>query len=422
MTREEYVAKRFAEIQAKSTGEDYIVSLNPVLAQILGKEHENLTRNTLAAIPDSEDAAKKAAIRSVCGAKPPKDLDAQIKAHKSHRTAYGLTAGPVAPLPTSYDSRDYGWVPPIRNQASCGSCWCFSAFAATEASYAKANNLKGADIDFSEQEVLSCGPNGGCNGDWPSTAFTQIGAHGVQNESAVPYQADSGNGQCHTGGKAVLQSATPFLYLGDDSSVPSADKIKQAIMDFGAVSIAVAVDDTWAAYSTGIFTGTGYTEINHAVDYVGWGVDSTGKEFFILRNHWGSSSWGEAGYMRTRHGANQAGYGAAVACALGNSPVPPIPPVPPVPPTPPGPTPTPVVAPIYDLELSGPGGFLKLSGTATPRAGSALGFDWGSFIATLLKDAPAIIDLIKSLINGGQHDAAAEVLKASIGKKCSGCN
>jgi len=40
------------------------------------------------------------------------------------------------------------------------------------------------------------------------------------------------------------------------------------------------------------------TSIDHAVVMVGWGQDSTtGKEYWIVRNSWGSS-WGEGGYIR----------------------------------------------------------------------------------------------------------------------------
>lgn len=62
------------------------------------------------------------------------------------------------PLPVSYDLRDYGRVPPIRNQSPWGTCWAFGAMSAVESNYLtrRANGEITADlgnsqtVDFSE--------------------------------------------------------------------------------------------------------------------------------------------------------------------------------------------------------------------------------------------------------------------------------
>ena len=38
------------------------------------------------------------------------------------------------------------------------------------------------------------------------------------------------------------------------------------------------------------------TQLNHAMVAVGYGVDSSGKEYAIIRNSWGAG-WGMLGYM-----------------------------------------------------------------------------------------------------------------------------
>ena len=52
-------------------------------------------------------------------------------------------------------------------------------------------------------------------------------------------------------------------------------------------------------YSSGVFDSTACgTTLDHAVLVVGYGTDSdTGKEYWIMKNSWGSR-WGEEGYMR----------------------------------------------------------------------------------------------------------------------------
>ena len=49
------------------------------------------------------------------------------------------------------------------------------------------------------------------------------------------------------------------------------------------------------------------TSINHAVVLIGYGTDlATGKDYWLVRNSWGTS-WGEAGYIRLlRTAANTA--------------------------------------------------------------------------------------------------------------------
>lgn len=65
------------------------------------------------------------------------------------------------------------------------------------------------------------------------------------------------------------------------------------------VSVAIEADKPiFQQYRGGIFDseecGTG---LDHAVLIVGYGKDDEGREFWIMRNSWGTS-WGEDGYMR----------------------------------------------------------------------------------------------------------------------------
>ena len=50
-------------------------------------------------------------------------------------------------LPSYYDSRDYGYITPVRNQGNGGNCWAFAGLATLEACIKKAT---GITYDFSE--------------------------------------------------------------------------------------------------------------------------------------------------------------------------------------------------------------------------------------------------------------------------------
>ena len=55
--------------------------------------------------------------------------------------------------------------------------------------------------------------------------------------------------------------------------------------------------NTFQFYSTGIYSDSSCTKanINHAVTAVGYGTQGTGKDYYIIKNSWGTS-WGMQGY------------------------------------------------------------------------------------------------------------------------------
>lgn len=70
----------------------------------------------------------------------------------------------------------------------------------------------------------------------------------------------------------------------------------------------MGIPNEFLAYSSGIYTGPcDFSEINHAMNAVGYGYDSeTDLEYAIIRNSWGTY-WGEDGYARVALGVENDG-------------------------------------------------------------------------------------------------------------------
>ena len=97
-------------------------------------------------------------------------------------------------IPAAYEWNNLGLVTPVKNQASCGSCWTFSTVGSLESHW---NILgKGKNLTFSEQQLVDCAgdfDNNGCRGGLPSHAFEYIKyAGGIESDVTYPYTAKDG--------------------------------------------------------------------------------------------------------------------------------------------------------------------------------------------------------------------------------------
>ena len=78
------------------------------------------------------------------------------------------------------------------------------------------------------------------------------------------------------------------------------------------MAIAVAAGNNyWYQYRRGVLNTDGCAQsIDHAVNLVGWGTTNKGKDYWIVRNSWGSG-WGEGGYIRIE--VTESGTGVCMA-------------------------------------------------------------------------------------------------------------
>ncbi|KAH7860691.1 hypothetical protein Vadar_016872 [Vaccinium darrowii] len=189
------------------------------------------------------------------------------------------------------DWRKKGVVTPIKNQEQCGCCWAFSAVASMEGIV---GITTGKLISLSEQELVDCDINGqdqGCNGGLMDDAFQFIIQNqGLTTEANYPYQGTQGT--CN-------QNATAAATITGYEDVPpnSESSLLKAVAN-QPVSVAIdGGDPDFQFYSSGVFTGTCGTQLDHGVAAIGYGTTSDGTKYWLLKNSWGTS-WGEEGFMR----------------------------------------------------------------------------------------------------------------------------
>ncbi|CAJ0944927.1 unnamed protein product, partial [Mesorhabditis belari] len=88
------------------------------------------------------------------------------------------------------DWRQPAYMPPVRDQGQCGSCYAFAAINAIEVQW---NWLGHSLSQFSEQQIIDCsGTNNGCNGGWPEKVFNYSIYYGNAPRASYPYKGVKG--------------------------------------------------------------------------------------------------------------------------------------------------------------------------------------------------------------------------------------
>jgi len=200
------------------------------------------------------------------------------------------------------DWRTKGIITEPKDQGGCGSCWTFST-AETIESYSALST--GKLLVLSEQQILDCTPNpddcggnGGCGGGTVELATARIiTMGGLSLESSYPYRSgDGANYPCN------MANFKPVVKVGNFTVLPTnvAAPVIEHIATKGPLSISVDAS-TWSGYESGVFDGCDNQspDIDHAVQLVGYGTDSTKGDYWLVRNSWGTG-YGEKGYIRLK--------------------------------------------------------------------------------------------------------------------------
>ncbi|XP_006001246.1 cathepsin K [Latimeria chalumnae] len=201
-------------------------------------------------------------------------------------------------LPRSIDYRKKGYVTPVRNQGSCGSCWAFSSVGALEG---QMKRVLGRVVVLSPQNLVDCvKDNDGCGGGYMTNAFEYVKENkGIDSDAAYPYVGEDESCRYNISGKAAKCRGFKVIAKGKERA------LQKAVASIGPVSVGIDASlSSFQMYSKGVYydRSCDSRNINHAVLVVGYGVQKNEK-YWIVKNSWGTD-WGNNGYIlmaRNRH-------------------------------------------------------------------------------------------------------------------------
>ena len=193
------------------------------------------------------------------------------------------------------DSVDWvtaGCVTPVKDQGSCGSCWSFSTTGSMEGAHCTAGNTL---VSLSESQLVDCDTadgNAGCNGGDMYTAMVWTEKNALDTEASYPYVAkdQACTESSHTG---VVSCTTPV------NITPGSSSALMASIEISPTAIAIEADKmVFQFYTSGVLNSTKCgTNLDHGVLAVGYGTDSAGQAYYLVKNSW-NTSWGDQGYIK----------------------------------------------------------------------------------------------------------------------------
>jgi len=225
-------------------------------------------------------------------------------------------------LPMSLDWRNMSgvsYVPDVRDQGGCGSCYAFGTLGMLESRI----RIKSKNQDktvLSPQEIVSCSNySQGCDGGFEYLVSKYGEDFGIAPETCFPYTGT--NSVCSkmcANHEQQKRYFTNYKYVGGYFGACSELGMMEEIYTSGPTVVSFEVYSDFFGYSGGIYSHSKlksnvnpWEETNHSVLCVGWGVEN-GVKYWIAKNSWGKS-WGEKGFFRIKRGNDECAF-ESMAC------------------------------------------------------------------------------------------------------------
>jgi cathepsin F len=219
--------------------------------------------------------------------------------------------GAPTPDPTNFDWATTPCVSPVYNQQQCGSCWAFSATETIESYSCLGSNMQMNYLAV--QQIVDCDTSGqdqGCNGGFPSGAYSYIQSAGGQEYcDAYPYTGQTGSCQ--------YNQADDVSQLTNSQSISGEDGMYTQLSSASGGPLSVCVDaSSWQYYQGGVLTSC-TNNVDHCVQATGYANYGQSGAYWIVRNSW-ATTWGINGYIWIEIGQDLCSIGDYVTVVSGD--------------------------------------------------------------------------------------------------------
>lgn len=205
----------------------------------------------------------------------------------------------------------------IRDQSECGSCW---AFGAVEAMSDRSCIFLNKQLSLSAAGMAFCCTDCGygCEGGFPSAAWSYYNTTGVVEEGCWPYPFPSCDHhmphsknpcpsqmyptpECASGCVPTWKGPAwgSDLHFGTAYSLSGEDDMKQELFANGPVEATFSVYEDFLTYTSGVYQHvTGSYLGGHAIKIMGWGSENN-VPYWLVANSW-NPHWGEKGFQNIK--------------------------------------------------------------------------------------------------------------------------
>ena len=261
-------------------------------------------------------------------------------------TYYELTGKTRDTLPSTYDSRNYGYVTSVKNQGSYGSCWAHAAMACVESYMIKfgvpvgTGSAATTNVNLSETQhcffnyttsydaegmltgdkttVTASGSNNGLDvgGNGEMSAYTLQRWTGAASETTSALAYSKASTVASSGLNSQYAYGSNVTHVQNSEWIPATDieGVKNAIMKYGAGNISYYAGSSTSTYSytyqctidTTSQDSSSHKWANHAITLIGWDDTIAASSFspnkpsspgaWLCKNSWGTSYFNQ-GYM-----------------------------------------------------------------------------------------------------------------------------